>query len=296
MDITKMKSYKDTKPFKVDRNGTQYFADWTCRRCGGAGGADEWTYTGWTCYECGGSGMAAKPDIWKVYTPEYEAKLTARREARQAKRMEERKATADQRNAEYFEREGFDSNGGTWVFLGDTYKIREELKAAGAKYNGFLGWHSAQQIEGHRAVYATIEFDKDTCGVIYGYAPENARKALAEAKKALRDEDIGESKYVGAVGDRIETVFILAKSFHYETQFGIMYVHLLKDENNNVFVWKTSTGSLGMWEDEQDGGQRYHRVAEFGKCTIRGTIKAHTEYKGTKQNELTRCKVISIEG
>lgn len=219
MDITKMKSYKDTKPFKVDRNGTQYFADWTCRRCGGAGGADEWTYTGWTCYECGGSGMAAKPDIWKVYTPEYEAKLTARREARQAKRMEERKATADQRNAEYFEREGFDSNGGTWVFLGDTYKIREELKAAGAKYNGFLGWHSAQQIEGHRAVYAT-----------------------------------------------------------------------------NVFVWKTSTGSLGMWEDEQDGGQRYHRVAEFGKCTIRGTIKAHTEYKGTKQNELTRCKVISIEG
>ena len=75
----------DSKPFRIDKNGTQYFYDWTCRRCGGAGGANQWTYTGWTCYDCGGTGRAAEPKVYKEYTPEYAAKLEAARKARQAK-------------------------------------------------------------------------------------------------------------------------------------------------------------------------------------------------------------------
>lgn len=30
-----------------------------CRRCGGAGESDKWTYTGRTCYGCGGSGYVS---------------------------------------------------------------------------------------------------------------------------------------------------------------------------------------------------------------------------------------------
>ena len=69
---------------RVDRNGTKYFeGDIPCSRCGGAGGADKWQFTGWTCYQCGGTGkMHGK---WKEYTPEYEAKLEARRQARHEK-------------------------------------------------------------------------------------------------------------------------------------------------------------------------------------------------------------------
>ena len=72
----------EKKPFKIDKNGTQYFYDFTCPRCGGAGGANQWAYTGWTCYECGGSGRRKDPKIVKIYTDEYEAVLAARRKAR----------------------------------------------------------------------------------------------------------------------------------------------------------------------------------------------------------------------
>ena len=69
---------------RVDKNGTKYYVgDTTCDRCGGAGGADAWAYTGYTCYKCGGTGL--QQGKWKEYTPEYAAKLEARRQARAAK-------------------------------------------------------------------------------------------------------------------------------------------------------------------------------------------------------------------
>ena len=69
------------KLIRIDRNGTKYYeGDVPCSRCGGAGGADKWQFTGWTCYQCGGSGK--EHGKWKEYTPEYEAKLNARRKAK----------------------------------------------------------------------------------------------------------------------------------------------------------------------------------------------------------------------
>ena len=67
---------------RTDRNGTKIYYDWNCPRCGGAGGADMWAYTGYTCYECGGTGLRVKPLIVKEYTDEYAAKLEARRLAK----------------------------------------------------------------------------------------------------------------------------------------------------------------------------------------------------------------------
>lgn len=69
---------------RIDRNGTKYYEGMiSCDRCGGAGGADQWKATGWTCYKCGGTGRIHGK--YKIYTPEYEAKLEARRKARAEK-------------------------------------------------------------------------------------------------------------------------------------------------------------------------------------------------------------------
>lgn len=77
---------------RIDRNGTKIWSDDTCRRCGGEGGRSDWAYTGYTCYECGGTGRST-PHLEKEYTPEYAAKLEARRmkkwEAEEAKRQAE---------------------------------------------------------------------------------------------------------------------------------------------------------------------------------------------------------------
>jgi hypothetical protein len=42
---------RKAKAAELKKNGLKI-----CRRCGGAGESDKWTYTGRTCYGCGGSG------------------------------------------------------------------------------------------------------------------------------------------------------------------------------------------------------------------------------------------------
>ena len=80
---------------KIDRNGSKYYEGWvTCDRCGGSGGADQWKYTGWTCYKCGGKGKIIGK--WIERTPEYQAKLDARRAAKaQARAAEYQKQAAE---------------------------------------------------------------------------------------------------------------------------------------------------------------------------------------------------------
>lgn len=71
---------------RIDKNGTKYWSDDTCQRCGGDGQRAEWYYTGSTCYECGGTGRS-KPRLVKEYTSEYAALLAERREEREAKKL-----------------------------------------------------------------------------------------------------------------------------------------------------------------------------------------------------------------
>lgn len=98
---------------RIDRNGTKYWADDTCKRCGGAGQRSEWYYTGMTCWECGGTGRT-DPHIEKEYTPEYAALLKERRDNREARKRgyadadamrKAQEAEAARKEAERIERE-----------------------------------------------------------------------------------------------------------------------------------------------------------------------------------------------
>ena len=77
----------DLEYIRTDRNGTKYFNDWTCPRCGGAGQSDNWIATGKMCWACGGTGKRPQPRVVKVYTPEHQAKLDAQRAKREVKRL-----------------------------------------------------------------------------------------------------------------------------------------------------------------------------------------------------------------
>lgn len=283
-----MGRFAETKPFKVDKNGTQYFADWTCRRCGGQGGADQWAYTGYTCYECGGSGRARTPEIYKVYTPEYEAKLEERRAKRMAKKKAERAAQADQLNAEFLADKGFSADGHTWVYFGNTYEIRGELKAAGAKYDGILGWHSAERIGEYDAVQVEGFFEKDDCGVISYFSPKETAALVQEAQQK-RAEEKDESQYVGEVGAKIEKVVSLKKVTSFDTQFGTMYIYIMQDEDGNDIVWKSSAI---LWKEKPMAGTApWVRYKEGDHLRIKGTVKELGNYKGRKQTVITRCRV-----
>lgn len=76
------------KLIKIDRNGSKYYEGYvTCDRCGGAGGSDAWKETGWTCYKCSGAGKVFSK--WIERTPEYQAKLDARRKAKALAKAEQ---------------------------------------------------------------------------------------------------------------------------------------------------------------------------------------------------------------
>ena len=133
--------------FKTDRNGTKYFHDWNCPRCGGAGYSDSWFRTGRTCYECGGTGKRANPKTVKEYTPEYAAKLAERRRAKQkVNELTEEERADMQRRAEetetlfreyMFNRYGCDKNGHGFAYIGKTYKYKSLFREAGGKWFDF---------------------------------------------------------------------------------------------------------------------------------------------------------------
>jgi hypothetical protein len=83
------------------------------------------------------------------------------------------------------------------------------------------------------------------------------------------------SQHVGNVGDR--TIFIdltVERIFDNDTLYGVSFQHIFHDATGNIYTWRTSS----------------YRLEEGCTYTLLGTIKAHTEYKGVAQTELTRCK------
>ena len=161
---------------RTDKNGTKIYHDWTCTRCGGAGASDRWIFTGRTCYECGGSGRGHKPAIVKEYTPEYEAKLKARREARAAKRLaenppptkEELEAKVEETRRYNWEYEGFRHDGIGYIHAGNTYKNREAIRTAGGRWSNELNAFVAPvPVEGLKGVRITKADARDLCD-IYG--------------------------------------------------------------------------------------------------------------------------------
>lgn len=134
---------------KTDRNGTKYYHDINCPRCAGYGRCEKWAYTGRVCYECGGAGKRTHPKTIKIYTPEYEAKLDARRQAKAAKEAAE-KAKYEEEHAEeiaakkteedrrIFElrcaNNGCGKDGVGYVLTGKTFSVKDQIKKAGGKW------------------------------------------------------------------------------------------------------------------------------------------------------------------
>ena len=128
---------------KVDRNGTQHIeVTETCPKCGGSGYLKYyWQYADGICFECKGTGH--KHYTKKIYTPEYEKKLEERK-------LRKRLSKLDETNAEVLRRLGFNEEGRKYAVLGNTYEIKEELKAKGARFDKDFHWCFKEKMEGYR--------------------------------------------------------------------------------------------------------------------------------------------------
>ena len=109
-------------------------------------------------------------------------------------------------------------------------------------------------------------------------------------EKIKKDNEILEQKalsnYVGNIGEKITITGTVKIAGGYETEYGYVRIYKFTDNNNNVYVWKTSTY---IYAEDNNGNQVASE--ELKEITITGTIKAHNEYNNEKQTVLTRCKV-----
>lgn len=99
-------------------------------------------------------------------------------------------------------------------------------------------------------------------------------KAAERERKAAEPRPV--SQWVSEVGKRSEFCLTVRSVHSFETQFGVVVCYIFNDKSGNCFVWKSHTCP------ELTVGESY---------TLKGTVKEHSEYKGTKQTVLTRCTV-----
>lgn len=260
------------KLIRIDRNGTEYWGEAACPKCGGSGWIDcYYRVEGGRCFKCGGTGHYYHE--WKVYTPEYRDKLEARRLAKAKK-------TAPARNQKLFNKWGLSPEGKAWIVTGDTYTIKDQLKAAGARFNS-LGWHFDHEVTD----YPVHEISINDIGI---ETPDGSYMLLADGDlmnltKKLREQyapQTCESDFIGSIGDKLDlTVKYLGYST-YVTHFTYYgedhYVYKFEDQNGNLIIWDTGSPK------QLDEGNTYQ---------LKGSVKEHKKYKGNKQTVLTRCKV-----
>lgn len=164
------------------------------------------------------------------------------------------------------------------IFKGDTYPLKEWFKENGAKYTKFWGWSFgtfAEMPEDLPAGVEPIRLEWSLVGDDNGRLKSDS--AIQEAiEEILYDES--PSGYVGEIGEKIERDLRIKQTIQLEGYYGVSTMHIMEDEDENIFVWVTAARSLNEGE--------WYR--------IRGTIKDHRKYKHTKQTVLTRCKAEAL--
>lgn len=103
-----------------------------------------------------------------------------------------------------------------------------------------------------------------------------------EARIKAEKEAAAKSTHFGTVGQRVELHDLAVKRLaSWDSMYGYTFLWKLTDKEGHTFVWKTST-----WLCDERG------CDDATVVSLKATIKAHSEYNGELQTELTRCKVL----
>ena len=281
-DFSQFDEDKHLHLVKIDRNNTHYYVDSRCPKCGGTGFLHEYAYIdGGVCYKCLGTGNGHRTIT--VRTEEYRNKMEERRHKKLKKE-------APAFNKAQLNKMGFSDDGVMWLVMGDTYSIKDTLKAAGAHYSQLFGWHFDREPEIEVPtvrVSAYLPYETDLVDEYQAICTLDEDDRIVWAGDLLiytilthirykYIEDTSVETYFGEVGAKFDVNTVLSKRAWYDNEYGRTYVYSFTDNDNHVFVWKT---------------QKCLDIEIDDAVSLCGTIKAHKTFRGVKQTEVTRCKV-----
>ena len=155
------------------------------------------------------------------------------------------------------------------------------------------GWYFVKETEYTAANLAKLEAKRAKEA-----AKREAERAAFEAEQAAREaawraeEESREAKrrghYVYEVGEKVEIEVTFVRATSFSSVYGVTKVHLFDTDDGAHLVWKTGSEIGGAW-----GSKGYKIVDPGDRIKIRATIKAHKEYSGIEQTELTRVKLLA---
>ena len=296
MEYKIAKSYEEAgyKIIKVYNEGGKLYADckYACSRCGGAGKIAAFGHIDeGICFKCSGMGWYYK--TVRAYTEEEREKLDTIAKKKEENRIAKAQAESEANKIAWMKKYGMDG-GKLFVVAGtNTYNIKNDLKAAGARYYDGIGWFFNEQtapkgyIANTPAFLYPVAFDnlfQWNCFSKKAYYKENALDQLqADIKAVTNAKNAAESKseFYGTIGDRIRkerATFVSQRYF--ENEWGGKFIYTFKI-GDNVFTWFTQSTLA-------DGIQPGDEVE------LSGTVKDHKEYNGVNQTVLSRCIVKEV--
>ena len=285
-------SYAHATIEKVNEDTHKAYIKEKCPRCGGLGIVVARVENGQMipipvdggiCYKCKGEKYIYR---WvKAYTEdEYAAYVKSREKAKEKKAEQEelrRQHLLDEseKNKENKLRElGYDPmNPVVYIAAGgNTYAIKDELKAAGFRFTKPLGWYNTHEVAVPAPYYLlAIAFDD-----LYTWFPLSQTITLNETAeqvvKAKIEENLpeSESEYLGEEKERLRDLHVTVSAIHTtEGFYGTTFIYTF-EMNKNILVWMTSS-----CKDIEVGEE----------VSLTGTVKAHKEYRKVKQTVLSRC-------
>lgn len=161
------------------------------------------------------------------------------------------------------------------------FLYEEEVKPENlAKAENIISWVKAQDndfsdyMSNCRAICQCQSVESKRFGYLC-YLPVAYDKAMERERQRLQKLSAeSASEYIGEIGKRLDiAVKEMCIVTSWESVYGTTFVYKIVDTCGNILTWKTSV----MVPDEVK--------------SLKGTVKAHSEYRGVRQTELTRCKV-----
>ena len=263
------------EPF--DRNGKKYITvKDPCPRCGGSKVMAYYAHVdNGICFKCGGAGYFLK-DVRVYSEKEYAAAQKAKERARERRQQRVNDERHKAQN-EWPQKHGFNEGNTTFIFLtGNTYDIKDELKAAGYKFNNDIGWHGPEafEVDGYKQV--EISFEDLYEFAPYAFNPDFIGEDLVKQKRSDAVSERSASKYVGEIGERLRGLVVSYEGCRgFDGAFGYTYVYTFK-YGDNIMNWFT-TKDLDLIEGDM--------------VILTGTVKKHEVYKDECVTYLNRCIV-----
>lgn len=287
MEYVTANKYKDAElSTPYEKNGKMYaVAKVKCDRCVNGvfacgvenGQIKPHPAYGGVCLKCGGVGYEKK-EI-RLYTPEEKEKIDryaeAAKERKAAKVETEMKANFAKKKAEWLEKNGFSADGYTYIITGNSYAIKDELKANEWKFDSVILWHKANPAGYEdRVIKVFVEdvFEFSAWGE--GHYKDGAYEIVKKLLKAT--EPPCRSEYQGVVGESITVTAVVTSLRTISSRYGLTTIVNFEDADGNLYTWFTTSKNI---------------PEEKAEVTFTARVKEHGEYDDKKITYITRARI-----